>query len=308
MKTRKIKENSIKMFYLNQKKISKPPYMSHSISLFKRAQSAKEIKLKNKVNQYSQYNLTNDKNKIKKNNIQNNNNTSLLNKDKDNKNNKQNQADLIFENPVLYNYYYKNNTRANNYYISLNKIYNPYKSNYKIVKNKKNIIRAFSSQTKNNFNNKYKIIYSNPDVQKRNYVLQCFDSIRKNKTKNINNKNSVIRILLKELNKNNKIMSQENMKVNNNKNFCFSDSFNMKIFRHKAHNIKLKTMKSMDDITYKNCPSNNIEKTRDKRIHSVLFKNKSHENIFFRTLQKNVIKRNFDFGGLRPENSKNNQK
>ena len=79
---------------------------------------------------------------------------------------KENQVTLFFNNSFLNNYYNNINIsriKINKNCLQLKDEYNPTHDYYKIVKNEKSLLNAFMSQTKNNFNNSYKIIYSSPD-------------------------------------------------------------------------------------------------------------------------------------------------
>ena len=122
----------------------------------------------------------------------------------DNKENKLNQVSFIFNNSVLNNYYINKPIKVNNYFLKLNKFYNPHYNYFRIVKNEKSVIKELISQTKNNFNNNYKLKYLNPDPKKRKNILKWFNKIRENKRKNIDSKSPIEIIAIKSLSKNNK--------------------------------------------------------------------------------------------------------
>ena len=65
----------------------------------------------------------------------------------------------------------------------LNNIYDPHTNYSEIVSDRKHIINVFQSQTKNNFNNNYYLIYSVPGKHKKNYISKCFESIKNNNKK-----------------------------------------------------------------------------------------------------------------------------
>ena len=258
------KRNSINKLFLSKNKI----------------QSAK---LKNKFNLSSKTAIAGEKKTIQKfNNFFNFNNLS----NNDIKENKQNQVNLIFNNSVLNNCYNIKNTCVNTYNLKLTKFYNPHHNYYKIIRNEKKIINELISQTKNNFYNNYKIIYSNPDIKKRNYILKCFNSIRKNKNKNIDSKNSIEIIAIGELSiKNNKLKSKKNgcNKISANTHIIFPPSFDLKSFIHKGEKMKLKTMKMTDNIMQNNLGK--FKNENQRTIKSALYK--SNRNYFFKTLPKN---------------------
>ena len=268
----------------NNKNYSMSNIKNNSFNLYsskKRLQSAKSISrsnkstltigggLLNKYNDYFKYNF-------------------LLSND--NKENKQNQVNLIFNNSVLNNYYNKQKSKMNTHFIKLKKIYNPHNDYYRIVKSEKNIISELVSQTNNNFNNNYKIIYSNHDSKKRNYILRCFNNIRENKSKNIDNKNSIKSIALKELyKKNNNRFYNKVAKVDSNKHIKFPDTFNMKDFIYKTDKMKIKTMKMVDEMS-KNSSISISSKSKERILKSALYGNKLHKkenNVFFKTIPKN---------------------
>lgn len=205
-----------------------------------------------------------------------------------NKENKQNQVNFFY-NDSFYNNNYKL-TKVNNYYFKLKNIYNPYRNNFRIVKNKKNIIKEFVTQTKNNFNNNYKIKYYSPDLEERDFMLKCFNTIRE-KSKKIDNINLVKNIVIKEIYKNNNNLKKaniKNIKYNLNKYSIIPSTIKIKPFISKSSKLQIKTMKMIDDLSKNN--SNIIYNNNARSINSTLFRNtlnKKLENDFFKTLPKN---------------------
>ena len=240
-----------------------------------------------KLNYCSKSTITMEKRKIK---IYINNNhrpNSLLNSE--NKENKQNQVNLIFNNSIINNCCNNQISKLNTYFLKLNKVYNPHHNYYKIVKNEENIIRELLSQTNNNFNNIYKIIYSNPDSKKRNDIIKSFKSIRENRNKNIDRKNQIRIIATKELykNKNNNkvnISTNTNDKIFMNKKIKFPPAFNMKAFVYQTNKMKIKTMKMIDEIS----------KNNNNNYTTIYFCNKynlKYNNDFFKTIPKDKQKK-----------------
>ena len=272
--------------------------LNHSLNMFKHNNRVKSAQLQNKFNQISKSTLTIEKKTINKfynyfyyNNFLNNDN-------KENKENKQNQVSLIFNNSILNNYYKNKRTKLNNYFLKLTKFHNPHHNYFRIVKNEKNIIKELIAQTKNNFNNNYKIIYANPDSKKRNYILKCFNKIKDNKNKNIDSKNSIEIIAAKTLFKHYKNnFKVENEKISINKHILFPSSFNMKTFVNKKEKIKLRTMKIADEISKKNFKTFSV-KNKEGIYKSALYRNKLFKNNgddFFKTLPKNSRNETNDF-------------
>ena len=198
----------------------------------------------------------------------------------ENKENKQNQVNLIFNNSVLYNYYNNQMSKVNTQFLKLKNAYNPHHNYYKIVEDEKTIINELLSQTNNNFNNMYKIIYSNPDSKKREDILKIFNNIRGNKNKNIDRKSQIKVIAMKEFNKDNKmnITDYKNKKNISNKAIKFPTAFNMKAFVSQKDKIKIKTMKMIDEISKNNnCTTLYLA---NQFIHK-------DRNNFFKTIPKN---------------------
>lgn len=268
---------------------------NNSFNIYKSKNRVQSAQLQNKSNQISKSTLTIEKKAINKfynyfyyNNFLNNN---------DNKENKQNQVSLVFNNSILNNYYKNKTTKLNNYFLKLTKFHNPHHNYFRIVKDEKNIIKELISQTKNNFNNNYKIIYANPDSKKRNYILKGFNKIKENKTKNIDSKNSIEIIATKALFKlYKKNYKDENKKISINKHIIFPSSFNMKTFVNKREKIKLRTMKITNEISQQNFKTIQV-KNKEEMCESVLYRNqliKNNGDDFFKTLPKNNRNENND--------------
>ena len=196
---------------------------------------------------------------------------------------KENQVTLFFNNSFLNNYYNNINIsriKINKNCLQLKDEYNPTHDYYKIAKNEKSLLNAFMSQTKNNFNNSYKIIYSSPDSRKRKYILKCFDSIKKNKNKNIDAKNSIKNIAMKEIFKNtNKIIKKKknnhkkNASAKNNPVLIIPSSINMKPFFTRSNKMNIQTMKLADNIS---------KEILERPVKSAFNRN----NHFFKTVPK----------------------
>ena len=143
------------------------------------------------------------------------------------------------------------------------------------------------SQTKNNFNNSYKIIYSSPDSRKRKYILNCFNSIKKNKNKNIDTKNSIKNIAMKEIFKNtNKLIKKKKINhkstsAKNNPVLIIPSSINMTSFFTRSNKMNIKTMKLADNMS-KEISYKILENNKDRPIKSAFYRN----NHFFKTVPK----------------------
>lgn len=204
---------------------------------------------------------------------------------------KENQVTLFFNNSFLNNYYNNiniNKIKINKNCLQLNDEYSPNNDYYKVVKNEKSLMNAFMSQTKNNFNNSYKIIYSSPDSRKRKYILKCFDSIKKNKNKNIDTKNSIKNIAIKEIfKKGNKIKKKKNnhnyASAKNNPVIIIPSSINIKSFFTRSKKMNIKTMKLTDNISKENAYKI-LENNKDRIVKSAFYKN----NHFFKTVPKAI--------------------
>ena len=253
-------------------------------------QITQDSRNRDKISIYSKSAWTIEKNNIKKYKNYFSNNILLKNKNNKIKENKENQVTLIFNNSILNNYYSNininnfnknklNSPKIKKYILNLDEAYSPNKDYFRIIKSKKGLVNEFISQTKNNFYNNYKIIYSNADSKKRNYILNCFNSIRENKKKNIDNKNSIKYISAKEIYKNNK-MSLTNRKTDRDKiKKDLLSTINIDTLFVKNNKMKIKTMKLIDDISKDNF---NIEYKKQQRIKTPYYRNED----IFKTLPK----------------------
>ena len=118
-----------------------------------------------------------------------------------------------------------------------------------IVNNNSSLFKTFLNQTKSNFNNKYKVVYSISDWRKKNEVNTLFDSI-----KTYQHKNNFSDYLRKKLTKRTTTLRLKKMRdyikkekeetENINKILLYNNIFNdyLKNIFHKNNLIKLKTM------------------------------------------------------------------
>ena len=211
-------------------------------------------------------------------------NESYIYKSFSNKKNQQNQANFYYNDKMLNDRYRV--TKITNLFFKLKNVYNPHLNNYIIVKRRKNIIKEFIKQTKNNFNNNYKIKYYSPNFKKRNSILQCFNTI-KEKSKVIDDNNSIANIVIKEFNKN-----KTNKKIINNiiknkikNHVLFPSALNIKPLL--SPKIQMKTIKIIDN-EFKN--NTNRYNKNEKICCSPLIMNKlnkKNDSIFFKTLPQN---------------------
>ena len=139
-----------------------------------------------------------------------------------------------------------------------------------IVNNNSSLFKTFLNQTKSNFNNKYKVVYSISDWRKKNEVNTLFDSI-----KTYQHKNNFSDYLRKKLAKRTKTLRLKKMRdyikkekeetENINKILLYNNTLNdyLKNIFHNNNLIKLKTMnevskklnklkKNKTDIFYNN--------------------------------------------------------
>jgi len=160
------------------------------------------------------------------------------------------------------------------------------------VNDRKHILQTFLSQTKNNFNNNYSLIYSNPDEHKRNYISECFNTIKQNNKNNID-KGNLIQTLAENAIYNKTIdklfIQNKKLKFNKkNNNICISipSSFDIRNFTTKNGKFKIKTLNVADEIMREYADPLSVKKK--KRItQSALFLNiDNKKNNFFRTIQK----------------------
>ena len=193
---------------------------------------------------------------------------------------KENQASIKFNNSLLNQKYHNikegqfNLTKVKNQYLKLSNVYNPHKNYSEIVNDRKHIIKVFLSQTKNNFNNNYYLIYSNPDKHKRNYISKCFETIKNNSRKNIDRENSIKALAEKEIYKRHtgKIFNVTK-KFNKKNNICIEipSSFDINHFLPKSNKFKIQTLNVADNIL-KECADPFKIKKKKRIAQSALFK------------------------------------
>ena len=118
-----------------------------------------------------------------------------------------------------------------------------------IVNNNSSLFKTFLNQTKSNFNNKYKVVYSISDWRKKNEVNTLFDSIKtyqhKNNFSDYLRKKLAKRTTTLRLKKMRDYIKKEKEEIENiNKILLYNNIFNdyLKNIFHKNNLIKLKTM------------------------------------------------------------------
>ena len=169
------------------------------------------------------------------------------------KENKENQVNsLIFNNSFLrekQKKYRLNSVKIKNHHIYLN--CDKQNNTYNTVNNDVNMYEAFLSQTKSNFNNKYKIIYAISDWRDKEKVNNLFSSIKKYKNKyNFSNYLENKRCLsAKKIKINNKLTSFNNINNNLNKIILLSNQSNnfLNNLYHKSNLIKIKSLNNIND-------------------------------------------------------------
>ena len=194
--------------------------------------------------------------------------------------NKENKA-VLFNNSLLNQKYYRirhnqfsNLTKVKDQYLKLNNIYNPHKNYSEVVNDRKHILKAFLSQTKNNFNNNYYLIYSDPDKHKRNYISKCFESIKNINKKNVDKGNSIESLAEKEIYSKSKAKmfdSSKRFNKKNNINITIPSSFDINIFVPKSQKFKIQTLNYADDIMREYSDPFKVKKKR-RLVQSALFK------------------------------------
>ena len=174
-----------------------------------------------------------------------------------------------------------NSVNLKNYNLNLNynnENDNKIKYGYKIVNNDIKLFKAFLAQTRSNFNNKYKIIYSISDLKKKIKMKRIFDSI-----KNYQNKSCFTKYLEEKLNKR-CLSSKSIIKKDDNfnsVNLSVSDRWNKILLHQKTNNffenfkhnnnlIKVKTLDYMKNKIY------NLKKKENNIF--------SNNNTFFKTM------------------------
>ena len=192
---------------------------------------------------------------------------------KNNRKNRLNKINMLFKNLLIrekQKTYRKNLVQINQYNMYIKE---EQKNPQIIVNNNSSLLKTFLSQTRSNFNNKYKVIYSISDWKQKDKVKTLLNSIKKNQHKNnfsdflkvkLLKKCSSSKMRLKKIdkNKNNnfeKVDSSQTSLINN-----FTNDY-LKDILHKNNLIKIKTMneikskpkpyqlrKSATDIFYRN--------------------------------------------------------
>ena len=192
---------------------------------------------------------------------------------KNNRKNRLNKINLLFKNLLIrekQKTYRKNLVQINQYNMYIKE---EQKNPQIIVNNNSSLLKTFLSQTRSNFNNKYKVIYSISDWKQKDKVKTLLNSIKKNQHKNnfsdflkvkLLKRCSSSKMRLKKIdkNKNNnfeKVDSSQTSLINN-----FTNDY-LKDILHKNNLIKIKTMneikakqkpyqlrKSATDIFYRN--------------------------------------------------------
>jgi hypothetical protein len=168
-----------------------------------------------------------------------------------------------------------------------NKNNNEIKDRFKIVNNDINLYKAFLDQTKSNFNNKYKVIYSISDFKQKGKIKRIYDTI-----KNYQNKSCFTKYLEKKLNKR-CLSSKSIIKKDDNFNpnsLSLSGRWNeiilhkktnnfLENFNHRNNLIKVKTLDYMKNKIL----------SLQKKDNYIIYNN----NSFFKTMPiKPIIKNN----------------
>ena len=199
------------------------------------------IKLENKPkNAISQANSTNRIEENKSNIIQKPKNLKL----------KQNKIHILFNNLIIIEN--QKTFRGHSFQIKNYKMFIKRDELVKtpsIVNNNSSLFKTFLNQTKSNFNNKYKVIYSISDWRKKNEVNTLFDSIKtyqhKNNFSDYLRKKLTKRATTLRLKKMRDYIKKEKEETENiNKILLYNNIFNdyLKNIFHKNNLIKLKTM------------------------------------------------------------------
>ena len=223
------------------------------------------------------------------------------------KENKENQVTLVFNNSLLNNYYFHNRisflncTQVNNQFLHLNCPYDPHLNYLKITNNKKDLAKTFVSQTKNNFFNQYQIIYSSVSHSERKCIMKSFETIKNDKSKNIDEHHNIKNIVNKAINKygKNLFLRANNLQRRNEPivaDFISTPSFinTNEIFKRNS-NVNIKSLKFANE-SFKNYMNNiynhnNFLKKEVNKINSAINVNNSKKNTesnFFQTLPKNL--------------------
>ena len=212
------------------------------------------------------------------------------------KHNKANQESTLFKNSLLNQKYNKmknnrkiNLTQVKDQYLRLNNIYNPHRNYSEIVSDRRHIINVLQSQTKNNFNNNYYLIYSDPDKHKRNYISKCFESIKKNNKKNIDRENSIKALAEKEIyNKTKSKIFGVKRKFNKKNNIFISipSFFDMDNLLPKTNKFKIQTLNIAEEISKEFSDTFKVQKKK-RLVQSAFYPERNGESFkFFKTIPK----------------------
>ena len=156
-----------------------------------------------------------------------------------------------------------------------------------IVNNNTSLLKIFLSQTRSNFNNKYKIIYSISSWKQKDQIKTLLDSIKKNEHKT--NFQDYLKLKLAKRSSSCKIGLRKRS-INNKINFDISPKIEsltndyLKDILHKNNLIKISTLKSIKDSKIN---KNNKKRTKLKKSNTEIFYN---NNTFFKTMPIKIIK------------------
>ena len=156
-----------------------------------------------------------------------------------------------------------------------------------IVNNNTSLLKIFLSQTRSNFNNKYKIIYSISSWKQKDQIKTLLDSIKKNEHKT--NFQDYLKLKLAKRNSSCKI-GLGKRSINNKINFDISPKIEsltndyLKDILHKNNLIKISTLKSIKNSKIN---KNNKKRTKLKKNNTEIFYN---NNTFFKTMPIKIIK------------------
>lgn len=218
---------------------------------------------------------------------------SIIGIKEDNKNSnlfkdqKKNHLNMLFKNLLIrekQKAFKKNIVEVKDYNMYIKKE-EPSKTQF-IVSNNSSLFKSFLSQTRSNFNNKYKVVYSVSDWRQKTKVKSLLNSIKKYQHKyNFSDflkikllkkcsSNLVLETLQNKNNKNIKNATFDKIGLNNNStNDYFKDIF------HKNNLIKIKTL---NEIKY-NLKQNVLRKTNT----DIFYRN----NTLFKTMPFNKLKK-----------------
>ena len=199
-----------------------------------------------------------------------------------------NKLNMLFKNLLIrekQKTYRKNSVQVNEYNMYIRE--EPKKTQI-IVNNNSSLLRTFLSQTRSNFNNKYKVIYSISDWRQKNKIKTLLSSIKKIQHKN--NFQDFLKVKLSKRCASSKMRLKKLDKIKNN-NFenatsvqtslinNFTNDY-LKAILHKNSLIKVKTM---NEIKAKPKP-NQLRKSSTEIFH--------RNNTFFKTMPIKKVKMN----------------